>query len=255
MFLGAYLEAEDLILNLAHRPRLLVPQTLGGLLERRNHRRRSAHKDLDVRSRSRKLRFDHNCRDEAHAAVPLLRRVVQHIVHPKLVILRGDGIDVLLQQDILGVDVREDEIDLCPVAGRAPALNGFDNLQHGCDSGTAGDHAEVAHEVGRVDHGALGAAHFDGLPWGEGSDVLGDVAGGVRFDEDIDVAAVFVGGDGRVGADDFLAVDGGGEGDVLADGEAENVGREGEGEAVAIDLSVHEPRPDSWYRIVHGGVM
>lgn len=70
--------------------------------------------------------------------------------------------------------------------------------------------------------------------------MLGDVAGGVGLDEEIEVALVLIGGDGRVGADDFfgLAGDGGGEGNVLADGEAEDIGGIGELEAVAFKKSV-----------------
>lgn len=68
--------------------------------------------------------------------------------------------------------------------------------------------------------------------------MLGDIAGGVGFDEQVEVALVVVGGDGGVGADDLfgLAVDGEGgtEGDVLADWEAEDVGGFGEGKAVAV---------------------
>ena len=68
--------------------------------------------------------------------------------------------------------------------------------------------------------------------------MLGDVACGVGFDEEVEVALVVVRGNGRVGADDFfwLAVDGegGAEGDVLADGEAEDVGGSGKAESVAV---------------------
>lgn len=50
------------------------------------------------------------------------------------------------------------------------------------------------------------------------------------------MADVFVRGYGRVGANDFLGLPGehGANGEVLADGEAEDVGGTGEGEAVAI---------------------
>jgi hypothetical protein len=53
------------------------------------------------------------------------------------------------------------------------------------------------------------------------------------------VAFVFVRGDGSVRADDFfgLAFDGGAEGDVLADGEAEDVGGLGELKSVAGRVS------------------
>lgn len=155
-------------------------------------------------------------------------------MHPELAVLCRNRVDVLLEQDVLGVHVREDEVDFCPVACSAAALDSLDDLEHGRDAGSAGDHAEVAHEVGRVDHCALGAADLYGLSDLHRGDVLGDIAGGVRLDEEVDMAAVFIGGDGRVGADDFFAVDGGGEGDVLADGEAEDVGWAGEGETVAV---------------------
>lgn len=227
------LEAEDLVLELADRARLLVSEALGSLLERRDHRRRSAHEDLDVRGRSGELGLDHVGGDKAHTAVPLLGRVVQHVVYPKLGVLGCYRIDVLLQQDVLGVDVREDEVDLGLVACSAATQDGLDDLQHGRDTGSTCDHAEVSDEVGRVDHGTLGAADLDSLADGQRGDVLGDVARGVRLDEKVDVAVVFVRGDGGVGADDLLAIYGGGEGDVLADGETENVCWAGQRKAVA----------------------
>lgn len=64
--------------------------------------------------------------------------------------------------------------------------------------------------------------------------MLGDVAGRVGFDDEVEVAGVFVAGDGRVGADDFfwLVGDGRSEGYVLADGETEDVGLSGQRETV-----------------------
>jgi len=65
------------------------------------------------------------------------------------------------------------------------------------------------------------------------------VALGVGFDEEVEEAWLVVAGNWGVGADDLLGGvvvggirEGGGEGDVLADGEAEDGGRRGEGEAV-----------------------
>jgi hypothetical protein len=68
--------------------------------------------------------------------------------------------------------------------------------------------------------------------------VLGDVALGVGLDEEVEVAGLVVSGDGGVGADDFLGgavglLDRGADGDVLADGEAEDRGLCGELESVA----------------------
>lgn len=85
--------------------------------------------------------------------------------------------------------------------------------------------------------------------------MLRDVAGGIGFYEEVEEAVVFVGGDGRVGADDFfgLACDGGGDGHVLADGEAEDGARGGEGEAVARDVSALNS--DCLMRSIHGNIV
>lgn len=69
-----------------------------------------------------------------------------------------------------------------------------------------------------------------------------DVPRRVRFDEEVEVAGVDIAGDWGVGADDFLVADDfgfgvfdvevGAEGDVLADGQAEDAVGAGQGEAV-----------------------
>jgi hypothetical protein len=68
------------------------------------------------------------------------------------------------------------------------------------------------------------------------------------------VALVFVGGDGSVRANNFfgLAFDGGAKGDVLADGEAEDVGLAREFEAVAALISKYHI---IWEMYIHGGVV
>ena len=158
-------------------------------------------------------------------------------------VARGELVEVLLEQDVLLVDVGEDEVELGLVAGGAAADHGADHLQHGRDARAAGDHAEVPHHVGRVDHGALGAAHLDRLPDDQRRHVLGDVARRVRLDQHVEVAGLVVAGDGGVGADDLFLHDltgcggggeGGGDGDVLADWETEDGCCSWEGEAVAV---------------------
>jgi len=84
--------------------------------------------------------------------------------------------------------------------------------------------------------------------------VSGDVAGRVRFDEEVEVALVIVGGDGGVGADDFFAFDGGCERDVLADGQTEDVFLVGELESVAGRM-LAEKRYEKLSEDVHGGVV
>ena len=89
--------------------------------------------------------------------------------------------------------------------------------------------------------------------------MLGDIAGGIGFDEQVEVAAVFVRGDRRVGADDFFGLvgDRGGDGHVLADGEAEDVRWAWEGEAVAAACQKlsHEEETGFIRGFLHGDIM
>lgn len=97
----------------------------------------------------------------------------------------------------------------------------------------------MSDHVRGVHHGALGTLDPHGLSDLQARDMLGDVASGVRLDKQVEVALVFVGGDRSIRADDFfgLAFDGRAEGDVLADGEAEDVSFARELEAVATSIS------------------
>lgn len=101
----------------------------------------------------------------------------------------------------------------------------------------------MPHHARAVDESALGPAHLDGLADDKRGHVLGDVALRVRLDQEVEVAGLVVAGDGRVGAHNLLcrAVglgDGRADGDVLADGEAEDVVALGQLEAVTIDKEV-----------------
>lgn len=181
---------------------------------------------------------NHLSRHIPHTPSPPRRRPIQHIVHANPLVLRHQRIQILLEQNILRRDIRKDQIHLRRVSRRAPAHDGAHDLQHGRDARAAGDHAKVPHHVGRVHEGALGALDADGLAHGERRHVPRDVARGVGLDEQVEVARLVVARDGRVGAHDFFrgAVglgEDGADGDVLADGEAEDRGRFGEGEAVA----------------------
>jgi len=62
--------------------------------------------------------------------------------------------------------------------------------------------------------------------------VLRNIPCRIGFDEQVEVAGRVVGGNGRVGAHDFFAIDGRGERNVLADGQAEDVDGSREGETV-----------------------
>ncbi|KAH4068676.1 hypothetical protein HBI81_028140 [Parastagonospora nodorum] len=131
------LEAEDLVLELADWLSLCVAQALSRLLHRSNHRRRTANQNLDVAGRRRQLLLDHIRSDESNAAGPALWRVVEHVVYPELGVLCCKRIEILLEQNVLGVYVCEDEIDLGSVALAAAPDNSLDDLQHGSDAGAA----------------------------------------------------------------------------------------------------------------------
>lgn len=170
---------------------------------------------------------DHVSSDIADTACPVRRRLVQHIVYPETLILGRERVQVLLEQDILGCDVGKDEVDLGPITGRTSTDDSANNLQHGRDASAASNHAEVAHQVGLVDKGALGTLDADCLAHGEAGHVLADVASGVRLDEQVEIARLVVAADRSIGAHDVLGaavwlLDGGADGDVLANGKAEN---------------------------------
>ena len=230
------LETEDLVLELADGPGLGETKTLGRLLHGGNHRRGAADEDLHVAGRRRKLLLDHIGRDEANTPSPTLRGIVEDVMYTELGVTGGKRVEIGLEQDVVGVYVGEDEVDLGLVASGAAAVDGLDDLQHGSDTSSACNHAEVPDHVGCVDHGALGTLDLHLVADVEVCNMLGDVAGGVRLDQEIEETLVVVGGGGGVGAHNFLglAFDIGGEGDVLADGKTENVALLGEFEAVAI---------------------
>lgn len=181
---------------------------------------------------------DHVSRNVTNAASPSSRGLVENVVHAESLVLLGERIEVLLEQNILGRDVGKDEIDLSLVAGGAAADDGADDLQHGRNTGTTSNHAKVTDHVGGIHEGALGAANTNRLADGERGHVLGDVTGRIGLDEEVDIAGLVVARNGSVGAHDFLGgavglrADGA-NGDVLTDGKAEDRVGGREGEAVA----------------------
>lgn len=181
---------------------------------------------------------DHVGGDVANTTGPALRGLVQDVVHAEAAVLLGESIEVLLEENVLGRDVGEDEVDLGLVACGTATDDGADDLEHGGDTGTSGDHAKVTDHVRGVDEGTLGTLDLERLANLERGHVLGDVAGGVGLDQEVKVAGLVVARDGGVGAHDLLggaiglgAV--GADGDVLADGKAKNTLLGGEAEPVA----------------------
>ena len=88
--------------------------------------------------------------------------------------------------------------------------------------------------VGGVDHGTLGAFYFHGITDIQARHVLGNITLGIGLDKEVEEAGFIIGGDRGVGAKNLLglAFDSGGKRNVLADRQAQNVGRTGETETV-----------------------
>lgn len=178
---------------------------------------------------------------EADTAGPALGRVVENVVDAESIVRLLQFLELVLEQDVLGVDVGEDQVNLgsvvATVAGTV-ADDSLDNLQHGGDTSTTGDHTNVAAHVGGVDHGALGAADLHVVADLQLGEILGDVTLGVGLDEQIEVSGLIVGGDRGVRANNLLGLtgDSSSERDVLANGEAEDIGGTGEGETVDGDI-------------------
>ena len=178
--------------------------------------------------------------DISHAAGPGCRRLVQDVVNTDALVLGHELVQVLLEQNVGRGDVGEDEINFGLVTSRTAPDNGSDDLEHGRDTSAAGDHAEVAHHVRRVDEGALGALDADRLADSQAGHVLADIARGVGLDQEVEVAGLMVAADRRVGAHNLLGAAIGlcnrsANRDMLADGKAEDRARRGEAEAVAAN--------------------
>lgn len=190
---------------------------------------------------TRRTNLDHLSGNESDTALPALRRVVQHVVNAEAIVLLGQLVQLVLQQDVLRVDVGEDQVHLGGVVAAVTgtvADDGLDDLQHGSDTRATSDHTNVSAHVGSVDHGALRSADLHGLSNLQAGQVLGDVALRVLLDEEVEVARLVVRGDRSVGAHDLLGLtgDGGREGDVLADGQTQYVSGTRQGEAVDGDI-------------------
>lgn len=87
--------------------------------------------------------------DKALATGPSCGRLVKNVVDFDLVGSAGShGVEFILEKDILGGDVRVDQ-GYFSLVGRVPG-DGLDDLVHGGDPSTAGQHAKVANKTGRV---------------------------------------------------------------------------------------------------------
>ena len=157
-------------------------------------------------------------------------------------ILSSQGIEILPEENVLRRDVGKDQVDFGLVTGGTASDNSPDDLQHWGNTGSTGDHTEVSNHIGSVDEGALGSTDTDGLANHERGHVLGDVALGIRLDQEIEVSGLVVTRNGSVRADNLLGsaiglLERGANGDVLADRKTKDGLGGRELEAVAVRLS------------------
>ena len=113
--------------------------------------------------------------DEADAALPARRGVVEYVNELELFLMHiCELLEVILEQDIRLVDIGVDKGDRGAVEGVFEG--GADNLDHGSDTRTTSDHAEVADNVGSVEEVALGTLDAHSVADLELRDVFGDIA-------------------------------------------------------------------------------
>lgn len=142
--------------------------------------------------------LDHVGRHEAHTTSPSGRRVVQDIVDLEIRISPRDLIDVILQQNVVGVDVGKDQVDLGFVASRATSLDGSDDLKHRSDTRSTCNHPNVLAHVWCVDHGAFWSTEFHRVPFFQSVHMGGDIALRVGLDHEIHITQVLVRGNWSV---------------------------------------------------------
>ena len=98
--------------------------------------------------------------DESGTASPTGRGVVEHVVDGEPGGVSGSQlIQFSLEQDILWVDVGIDKADLGLILGVLES--GTDDLEHGSDSSSSGDHSKLTRQVWGIDEFALGALDFE----------------------------------------------------------------------------------------------
>lgn len=198
----------------------------------RGTRVRTTEENLDVCAGGGHVFFDLILGDKADAAGPVLWGVVEDVVDGEAVGISGsEVVELFFEENVVHVDVGIDEGEFCPVCG---VFEGSpDDLEHGGDASTAGDHANVTGEGRGVLEGALWAANLDLVAYFEQGDVAGDVALFVRLGrvqqegesgtrkylyQEVKVTKVIVAAGGGVAARNVLAVYLCRDGNVLPDG-------------------------------------
>lgn len=133
------------------------------LLHSGNHRRGAANKEFAVGIVGvLKVLLDVFFGDKANAAFPARRGVIKDEIDLEAVAMTPQQFfQVVLEKDIFLVDVGVDKTNSGFVGWVAE--NSANDLNHGGDTGTPGNHAEVAAEARGIDEVALGTFDTDGV--------------------------------------------------------------------------------------------
>lgn len=117
-----------------------------------------------------------------NTTAPLLGRVVEDVVHLEPVwILLSELVELFFQKDVVQADVGVDEAELRLVEGALECCT--DNLEHGRDTCSTGNHANLPRQEWVVLELTLRALNADLVANLEERDITGDVALLVRLDK------------------------------------------------------------------------
>lgn len=160
--------------------------------------------------------------DEANAAFPARRGVIEDEEDLELAAMQPQELfKIVLEKDIFLVYVGVDEADgsfICRVAE-----DSANNLNHGGNTGTTGNHAEVVAEARGVDKVALGAFDTDSVANLEAGKDTRNVTLLVSLDEKFEFSMVVVTTHGGVATSYKLSINFCGHGDVLTNRKAKNI--------------------------------
>ena len=113
--------------------------------------------------------------NKTYATSPTLRRIVEHIVDVETIRVGGSkGIKLLFEKDVLEINIGIDEGELRLVIRVLQCS--VDDLQHGRNTSTTGDHADLARQNWGIFEGTLRTTDANLIPNFEKREVAGDVA-------------------------------------------------------------------------------
>jgi hypothetical protein len=171
-----------------------------------------------------------------------LRWVVQNMIDSNAFVFARKIVQILLEQNVIIVDIRKDQVDLRLIPTLPTTYDGPHNLQHRRNSRTPSNHSKPPNHVRRIHHRALRALHLHSIAYFQCRKVPADVASRVALNEQIEETRVYVGRDGCVRTHDLAGLDflsfrvfdveHRAEGNVLPDWEAKDAVGRGKGETV-----------------------